>query len=127
MNLNERVMELSLQNQCCAQIVMKIGLELSRKENPDMIRAMKGLCYGVSAQHICGALSAVACVLSLYEAEEFITELIDWFEEEFGSVECRDLMGVGGRNPQLCFKIVAEVMDRCIEILEERHRLPERC
>ncbi|SHJ25770.1 C-GCAxxG-C-C family protein [Parasporobacterium paucivorans] len=126
MNLDERVMELALQNQCCAQVVMRIGLELSGKENPDMIKAVKGLCYGVSGQHLCGALSAAACVLSLYESEEFIPELADWFEEEYGSVECRDLMGVGGKNPQLCIKITTGVIDRCMEIIEERDRLPER-
>ena len=105
MDIDTRVFQLSLQKQCCSQIVMKVGLELLEKDNPDLVKAMKGLCYGVSVQSTCGALSAGACLLSLYGVEKYIPKLVNRFENEFGSKECNVLIGKDGGDPVLCNKI----------------------
>jgi hypothetical protein len=124
-DINERVMELAIEKYCCAQIVMKIGLEFVHKENPDLIKAMKGLCYGLSSQHICGTLSSAACMLALYDANGLVPELSRRFEEKYGSVNCCDILGTGKINPTMCMKIVEETCAYCFEMLEDKGMMPE--
>lgn len=124
-DINERVLELAIEDYCCAQIVMKIGLELVKKENPDLIKAMKGLCYGLSAQHMCGALSSASCMLALYDAQELIPELLKWFEQKYGSLNCSDILGSSILNLPICMKIAAETCAYSIEIIEDKGKMPE--
>lgn len=118
-DVDARVLELFSRNLCCSQIVAKVGLELYGKDNPEMVSAMKGLCYGVSAQRICGALSAGACLLALYGASKNIPEFTADFEKEFGNLDCQALVGEGGSNPMLCMRITAFALEHCSEIIEE--------
>lgn len=92
---------------CCAQIMVKMVLDEEEKENEDLLRAVNGLCMGVgSAQKTCGVLTGGIAVLGLYAGKgsdreypkpnysQMVDEYTEWFESEFGSTECRDIIGV---------------------------------
>ena len=128
MNINERVQELALEKYCCAQIVMKIGLEYVNKENPDMIKAMKGLCLGTHIQEQCGTLSAAACLLSLFAEErapELIQRMAGWFEDRFKSFSCEAILSANNNDISKCGELTAETCQQCFELLEEYDLLPD--
>lgn len=92
---------------CCTQIMMKMTLDAEGKDNPDLLRAVNGLCMGVgSTQKTCGVLTGGIAVLSLYagkgedaefpdsEYTKMVDEYREWFHCEFGSTECQDIIGV---------------------------------
>jgi C_GCAxxG_C_C family probable redox protein len=92
---------------CCTQVMMKMALEAEEKENEDLMRAINGLCMGVgSTQKICGVLTGGFAILGLYagkgkdteyqkpEYSDMVDEYTTWFESEYGSTECSDLIGV---------------------------------
>lgn len=95
--MNEDMFELRLRGYCCSQIIMELGLRKLEKENPDLIKAIAGLCNGLWKGKICGILSAAICLLQLADSEESvqadIDELYEWFEDAFGSEECDTLIG----------------------------------
>jgi len=87
--------------------VMTLILEYA-KENADLLRAVNGLCMGIGGtQKTCGVLTGGIAILGLYagkgkdteypgpEFSKMMDEYLDWFESEFGSTECRDIIGVG--------------------------------
>lgn len=122
LDIGQRAFELGLQGYCCAQVIIKIGLEYKDSENEELVRAMRGLCRGLHTQSTCGALSGGACLLALFSAENaprLVPELSQWFEETFGAVTCADLMGKGGKAPRKCSDITARVCERCFELLEQ--------
>lgn len=46
--LFDRMLEMSRKGYFCSQILLKLALEMTRKrKNPDLIRAMGGLCGGM--------------------------------------------------------------------------------
>ena len=121
-DIEERVAELGQEGYCCSQIIMCIGLEMLEKENPDLLKAVKGLCNGLCTQKLCGTLAAGGCLLSLYDehyAKVLIPELTYWFKERFGSLDCVDLIGLGGRNYQRCLEITSETCSYCLELLDK--------
>lgn len=92
---------------CCAQIMLKLALDAEETENPDLLRALNGFCLGVgSTQKTCGVLSGGIPILGLYAGKGTDTErpkpgfshMVDdytgWFEHEFGSTQCQDIIGV---------------------------------
>lgn len=92
---------------CCTQIMVKLAMEYEGKDNEDLIRAVNGLCMGVgSEQKICGVLTGGIITLGLYAGKgndmeypkpcfsDMVDEFTEWFEAEFGSTECRDIIGV---------------------------------
>jgi C_GCAxxG_C_C family probable redox protein len=96
--LFDRMLEMSRKGYFCSQILLKLALEDEEKENPDLIRAMGGLCGGMGfSGGLCGALTGGACLLGYYlckgeddemedeHANEKITKLVRWFEEQIGS------------------------------------------
>jgi hypothetical protein len=122
-DMNEDIFELRMRGYCCSQIIMELGLRKLGKENPDMIRAMAGLCNGMWHDKTCGVLSAAICLLCLANTEDSvqadIDELYEWFEDVFGSAECDVLIG---DNPlsksekcpimlEATFKKVSELLD----------------
>jgi hypothetical protein len=92
----------------CTQIMLKMALDEEEKENEDLLRALNGLSIGVgsTAPKICGVITAGIAILGLYAGKgndlEFpkpgyssmVDEYNEWFEEEFGGVDCRELIGV---------------------------------
>ncbi len=91
----------------CTQIMMKMALDAEEKENEDLLRVLNGFCIGIgSAPKICGVLTGGIALLGLYAGKgndrecpkpdytEMVDEYTEWFEAEFGGIECRDLIGV---------------------------------
>lgn len=102
-----QVLKLSMAGYCCTQIMLKMALDEEEKENIDLLRAVNGLCNGIgNMQKTCGVLTGGIAILGLYagKGEEqaypkkgftsMIDEFIEWFESDFQSTNCRDIIGV---------------------------------
>lgn len=121
--MNEELFELKLQGYCCSQIIMELGLRKLGKENPDLIKAMAGLCNGMWQGRLCGILSASVCLLFLADsagdAQDHVTALSDWFEESFGSKDCDILLD---NNPlsraEKCPAMLEAAFKKVCELLE---------
>ena len=50
---------------------------------------------------------------------EACRELTEWFEQRFGSVDCKDLIGDASGPAMVCADIVRETCEKCIEMLME--------
>ena len=65
MDLYERIIELSQQGYYCSQILMKLLLETLGEDNPELVKAMMGLCGGVGfSGGCCGCMTAGTCMIS---------------------------------------------------------------
>lgn len=133
----ERMREMKAQGFYCSQILMKLGLELQGKDNPDLVRAAHGLAGGLGfSGELCGALSGGAILLGLYagkgqpEEEQdprldfMIVDLVNWFKQEYGQsyggIRCEDIVGDSGKNMATrCPLIVAGTFQRVKELLVE--------
>lgn len=132
-----RMMELSQQGFCCSQILIILGLEAQGKTEPDLVRAMGGLCGGIgNSGKACGALTGGACLLGMYvgrgAAEErehlfarsMMDELIQWFEEAYGipygGTDCLKILENNPSNRMTrCPQLVSDVFETVVRILEE--------
>lgn len=118
---------------CCAQMILILGLEAQGKTNADLVRAARGLCFGINGSgEVCGALSGGACLISLYSGkgsdeeatddrcEAMLGELASWFKEaaaaEYGGTRCDEILGTFP-DRSMCGKIVADTYGKCMEIL----------
>ena len=133
----ERMREMKAEGFYCSQILMKLGLELQGKENPDLVRAVHGLAGGLGfSGELCGALSGGAVLLGLYagkgllEEEQdprldfMITDLVNWFKQEYGQsyggIRCEDIVGDSGKNMAArCPLLVVGTFQRVKELLVE--------
>ena len=129
-----RLVKLKKTGFCCSQMMIILALEKQKKGNPDLVRSVGGLCFGIyGTGEACGALTGGACLLSLYAGkgveeenanDRYITmikELSDWFHEmagEFGGVRCDDILQ---RFPDksICAQIVADTYQKCMDLLVE--------
>ncbi|KIX12584.1 DVU_1555 family C-GCAxxG-C-C protein [Dethiosulfatarculus sandiegensis] len=122
----------------CAQIIMLLALEQRGRENPQMIKALSGLAYGLGqGSGTCGALTGGACVLGLYagkgqdneQANERLPLMLEqlnlWFKEKIAKdkdgvtcAEITDNRQGAGPKMQACGQIVAETFSKVMEILE---------
>lgn len=137
-DIDIRMMELSLQGFACSQILALMALEGQDRSNPDVVRAMTGLLGGMFQGKVCGAFSGGCCVLALYAGRgdaseiedgrlgQMITELTEWFDEEFGEryggTDCATIVG---DDPALrlsrCPEIVGQTFRKIVEILEDNN------
>ena len=84
---------------CCAEALVRLGLQLRGEENEQFANASAALCKGLWSRMTCGALSGGAMLLAMFDkrkaCEEMIPELTAWFDEtygmEYGSVSCEDI------------------------------------
>lgn len=121
--MNQDILELKLKGYCCSQIIMALGLKKLGKENPDLIKAMAGLCMGVQQGRICGILSAAICLLYLADPSgaenRNVREITDWFEESFFHVDCDDLLEGNPLNKiEKCPLMIEATFSKISEILE---------
>lgn len=136
-DMSFELFKLSSKGYCCTQIMLKLALEAEEKENEDLIRASKGLCLGIGGtQKTCGVLTGGIGILGLYAAKgndkestkedysSMVEEFINWFEEEFESTECIDIIGPydfenkeKNSNTQKCGDIIAKSYSKVVEIL----------
>ncbi|MBP6974306.1 MAG: C_GCAxxG_C_C family protein, partial [Syntrophorhabdus sp.] len=69
-NLFLQTMKLYAKGFCCSQIIVMLAMEAEGKKNPDLVRSLGGLCFGVNwSGEVCGALSGGACLISLYSGK----------------------------------------------------------
>jgi C_GCAxxG_C_C family probable redox protein len=130
-----RMMELKAKGFYCSQIMMLLALDAQEKENPDLIRAMAGLAFGVGIGEVCGALTGGACILSLYagkgaeEDEEhfclmsMLNHLGEWFREtyagQYGGISCNTITEDGALRNERCGAVVAATYQKVLELLVE--------
>lgn len=136
------ILPLAAQGFCCSQIVGLLALRAQGRENPELVRALGGLCHGLGACRetgcgTCGILTGGACVLGLYfgkgKPEETLlpradlarAEFVDWFVERtqsrYGGSACADILGDSSGRPDMarCGALLAESWARLLEILVE--------
>jgi hypothetical protein len=122
-----RLHELKQNGYCCSQIILQMGLEAQKKENPDLIQAVSGLCNGLQGGLLCGILSGGACLLSLLKPRDedmsAINELAEWFQEEYGAVyggiDCKDILAGDLLNRSVrCPDILAATYKKVKELAE---------
>lgn len=130
-DLNEMVMEQLQKGLHCSQTMMQLSLELREIEEPFTIRALGALGGGMCVQGTCGTLTGGLCVLSSYvprpagEPEptlykEMAKELVEWFQQEYGSLECRDLVPYEREKIlAFCPGLMARTFEKVLEILEK--------
>lgn len=121
--MNEDYLEYKLKGYCCSQIVTEITLKKLGKENPDMVKAMAGLCTGGNHGGDCGILSAANCMLYLVNPAladlELSRDLNEWFEGSFGSMSCEALLEGNPLNKvEKCPGMIMATMDKLAELLE---------
>lgn len=125
---------------CCSQILIIMYLESNEIENVPLVKAMAGLCAGVGGTgKTCGIVTGGTCLLGLYAGKglaidvrddnlkKMIQEFVQWFEEEFESTECADIITVDVLNdinekeayPIKCGNIMQKSYNKINEILKE--------
>lgn len=134
-----RMFELGSKGYCCSQILLILGLEALEQENPNLVKAMGGLCHGMGdCDGICGVLTGAECLLSLYagkgaddeSADERLplmrSELREWFTEtvggRYGGIRCGDILDDAScmtPNPERCASMVGDAFSKTMEILME--------
>jgi hypothetical protein len=136
-NIGFRIIQLAGKGYCCSQILAILALETQGGENPDLVRAMAGLCMGAGMGGVCGVFTGAVCVLALYGAKGadsekaadklplMFAELSEWFEQSacasFGGTSCSDIIGEGSSrpNPERCGRLLVDTWGRILEILVE--------
>jgi len=121
-----RLYELKLKGYCCSQILLKLGMEDTQMdENPELIRAARGLCDGLHSGLLCGILSSAACLVAMLQPEDagaLTKELVEWFRDEYeeanGGITCKDILAGDQMNKTLkCPKILEATYDKAMEML----------
>lgn len=130
-SLSDRIMELSGMGYHCSQIIMQLSLDLREAENEQMIRALGALGGGMFCQDNCGTLTGGVCVLGSYcpreegepeptEYQDMAKELVQYFEETNGSVNCRDLVNFDRESIMaFCPGLIERTFEKIVEILED--------
>lgn len=121
--MNEEIFTLKMNGYCCSQMVMEMGLKRLDMENEQLVEAMAGLCDGAKCGSICGVVSAALCLMYIADGKEaesgLIEEYLGWFEESFGALDCRDLVGDDPMAKlEKCPMFVESTMVKLEEMLE---------
>ena len=132
------IFKLSAAGFCCTQIMLKLALNEEETQNDDLIRAAHGLCKGIAGtQKTCGVISGGIGIFGLYAGKgseqdyskenfsRMMEQYCQWFESEFESTECEDLIGLtkfedGDQRYQVkCGEILVKSYMKVCEILSE--------
>ena len=106
-----RVMQHRAAGLCCAQIMVRLALEDTGREDPALVRAAQGLCFGLGDfRGPCGALGGAALALGYYAGKAgpdeeanprlacMLEDLGAWFRttmaERHGGATCGEILGV---------------------------------
>ncbi len=120
----------------CSQVLIKLGLELKGKDNPDLVRAVTGLGHGMGfCGETCGALTGGVCLISLFAGKGtaaerphlrfdlMVAELVEWFRDSvcagYGGIRCADILSDTGGRPDTgrCGGLVHDVYAKVMELL----------
>jgi len=135
------IMRLTRKGYCCSQILALLMLAEQGKSDPDLVRAMAGLCDGIGGSgDLCGTLAGAVCLLGLCAgkgsdeeaADErlslMLSELTEWFRERtdgpFGGMRCDDILAKSP-DKRACIGLVADTYDQVREILKAYGLWPE--
>lgn len=122
-----RLFELRLKGYCCSQILLKMGLEdTHREDNLELIQAMRGLCDGMHTDMVCGIMTSTACLIALLQPEDariLINDVVEWFKNEYeesnGGITCKDILAGDQMNRSLkCPYILAATYDKAMELMD---------
>lgn len=130
-----RMFQLATQGFCCSQIMLILGMEEQGKENPDLIKAMHGMCGGIGrAGRTCGVLTGGVCLIGLtygkgtptqsghVKIHLMVNDFLEWFENTHGSIDCDGILGhpldAGNEYPVQCGNIVSTAFSKVQEILD---------
>jgi len=130
---DEEIKELLSQRFHCSQIMMKLGMDAKGLSDPTLLKAMNGLAGGLGGRgKNCGALTGGVAMFGLFtgrgaESEpenpilmEMSSQLVDWFEDNYGSVNCNDILQGNTANiPQTCPDLICATAQKAFEILED--------
>jgi C_GCAxxG_C_C family probable redox protein len=128
--LGDKIMEELFRGHHCSQVMMALSMKMRGIDDPFTIRAMGALANGMFARRTCGTLTGGVCALSSYfprrsgEAEPSgykapAQEFTEWFEQENGSLECRDLVEADpAKMMQFCPDLMEKSFEKILEILE---------
>jgi C_GCAxxG_C_C family probable redox protein len=131
-----RLIELAMQGFNCSQILALMVLEAQDRQNPELVRAMSGLLFGLGCGRLCGVLTGGCCVLGMYAGKDsseqnadarlptMLSSFVEWFECEYtpqyGGINCADILQDDARNKMTrCSLVVAESLEKLKEILAE--------
>jgi hypothetical protein len=132
MDYEARIEELLAKGFCCAEAIVRLGLDLREEENEQLACAASALCRGMHSGCNCGALAGGALLLSMFDkaaaADSMIPELVAWFDKgygmEYGSIDCRDIAGERMQHrAQRCKPIIIAVCGECVELLKAKSLL----
>lgn len=126
---NLEILRLKAEGYCCSQIMVALVLDLMDRENPDLVRFVRGLCMGYGEQTgDCGILTAGICIMALYlpEDNDRCAALQEAFSESFrgwtqGDTSCRGITGAfyPRMDPSACGDLLVRAHGRLVEILVE--------
>ncbi len=131
------MVQLSVRNYNCSQIMTLLALEQAGYENTDLVRAMAGLGDGCGFfNETCGVMTSAACLLAWYGGNEFenetesdmllpmLQDLGEWFQQKTAnkckSTLCKDIVGDQIGTPagkKLCGTLIFETHNKVNEIL----------
>jgi len=135
-----KMFKLANSGYCCSQILIIMYLESKGMENVQLVKAMAGLCAGVgNTGKTCGIITGGACLLGIYAGKgidieirddnlkKMIQKFVEWFEDEFESTECVDMITVDVLNdinyneayPIKCGNTMQKSYNKINEILKE--------
>ncbi|MCR5814495.1 MAG: C-GCAxxG-C-C family protein [Desulfovibrio sp.] len=127
---------------CCSQLLIQLALRTLDRDNPELVQAAHGLCYGIGQSNgPCGLLTAGACCLALLSckgAEQeacaplshpmlnpMLNDYALWFAETvqpYGGTNCDQIaLGLGGSkepDPQACGDLLACCWEKILELLQ---------
>lgn len=88
--------EKMLKNHCCSQAIMDLSLDDVGREQRGHVKVMTESLNGLGKGNICGILAAAIAVLHVSDpnaaANGWQEELMDWFLDEFGGYDCKDIV-----------------------------------
>lgn len=120
----EKIAEFRSKGYGCAQVMVAMGLWKMEEENPLLVEAAKGLCLGCHCESLCGCISGAACMATMIDREQaleyVIPELAAWFEAEYSSINCMDLLEGDVNNKfTTCPPIIENTYLKAKELLSE--------
>lgn len=131
-----RIAEMLIGGMKCSHVLMRLALEAQGRNDPDLVRAMSGLAFGMGQGFACGALTGGACVIGLVagRADERAAEdprfaaaldaFTGWFHtmanERYGGLACADIMRFDETlRAERCPGLIHEVWEKLVETLDD--------
>jgi hypothetical protein len=119
---------------CCSQIMAIIMLRYQGRDDPELVRAIGGLCHGIGGIHdTCGVLSGGVCLISLCAGKGsdgetphrqlplMFLELAEWFKARTGGtlegMRCEAIMA-GSSDQRVCLPLITETYEKVLSILQ---------